>query len=237
MSVDIQAPRLEQCRSCRGTGAEPNDGLVTCPMCHGRGEIIFQQSFLSVRRTCHQCGGRGQLVRRPCKECRGEGYLKSDRKLKITIPPGVDNGTRLRLSGEGQHGANGGPPGDLYVILRVKEHPVFTRDADDLHCKVPVNVAQAVLGAEVDVLTFDGLQTVKIPEGTQSGSTVRLRGLGVPRLEGHGRGDICIHVDVRMPSKLSREQRKLFEQLRETLPVENEPEEKGLFEKVKDYFV
>jgi molecular chaperone DnaJ len=237
LSADIQVPRLEQCGRCHGKGAEPEDGLVTCPMCHGRGEIIYQQSFLSVRRTCNQCGGRGQIIRRPCKECRGDGYIRTERKLKITIPPGVDTGTRLRLSGEGQHGANGGPPGDLYVVIRVKEHGTFVREEDDLHCKVPINVAQAALGAEVEVLTFDGSQTVKISEGTQSASRLRLKGLGVPHLNGHGRGDIWVHIEVRVPAKLSREQRKLFEQLRETLPVENDPESKGLFDKVKDYFM
>jgi molecular chaperone DnaJ len=237
MTADIQVPRLELCKRCNGKGAEPEDGVVTCPMCHGRGEVIYQQSFLSVRRTCNQCGGRGQIIRRPCKECRADGYLRSERKLKITIPPGVDTGTRLRLSSEGQHGANGGPPGDLYVVLRVREHPIFMREEDDLHCKVPVNIAQAALGAEVDVLTFDGLQTVKIPEGTQSGARLRLKALGVPHLNGHGRGDLYVHVDVKIPAKLTRDQRKLFEQLRETLPVENEPEEKGLFDKVKDYFM
>ncbi len=237
MSADIQVPRLEQCRRCNGNGAEPEDGVVTCPMCHGRGEVIFQQSFLSVRRTCSQCGGRGQIIRRPCKECRGDGYLRTERKLKINIPPGVDSGTRLRLAGEGQHGANGGPAGDLYVVLRVKEHPIFVREEDDLHCKVPVNVAQAALGTDVDVLTFDGLQTVQVPEGTQGGTRLRLKGLGVPHLNGHGRGDLYVHIDVKIPNKLSKEQRKLFEQLRETLPKENEPEEKGLFDKVKDYFM
>lgn len=237
MTADIQVPRLEQCARCHGKGAEPEDGLVTCPMCHGRGEVIFQQSFLSVRRTCNQCGGRGQIIRRPCKECHGDGHIRTDRKLKITIPPGVDTGTRLRLAGEGQHGLNGGPPGDLYVVIRVKEHPIFIREEDDLHCKVPVNVAQAALGTEVDVLTFDGLQTVKIPEGTQSGSRLRLKGLGVPHLNGHGRGDIYVHIEVKVPTKLTREQRKLMEQLRDVLPVENEPEAKGLFDKVKDYFM
>jgi molecular chaperone DnaJ len=237
MSADIQVPRLEQCRRCKGNGAEPEDGLVTCPMCHGRGEVVFQQSFLSVRRTCSQCGGRGQIIRRPCRECRGDGYLRTERKLKVNIPPGVDTGTRLRLAGEGQPGANGGPAGDLYVVVRVKEHPIFTRDEDDLHCKVPINVAQAALGTDVDVLTFDGLQTVKVPEGTQAGTRLRVKGLGVPHLNGHGRGDLYIHIDVRIPGKLTREQRKLFEQLREILPQENEPEEKGLFDKVKDYFM
>ena len=235
-SVDIQVPRLDNCSRCRGTGAEPNDGLTQCPVCRGRGEVVFQQSFLSIRRTCGQCGGRGQIIRRPCTQCRGEGQIRSDRKLKVTIPAGVDNGTRLRLSNEGQPGANGGPPGDLYVVIRVREHSVFERDGDDLHCTVPINIAQAALGTEVDILTFDGLQTVKIPEGAQHGSQYKVRGQGVPRLNGSGRGDLYVHVEVRVPSRLSREQKKLFEQLRELLPAENEPKDRGLFEKVKDYF-
>lgn len=237
LSADIQVPRQDTCKRCDGKGAEPEDGLTTCPTCHGRGEVIYQQSFLSVRRTCGQCGGRGQIIRRPCKECKGEGYLRSDRKLKVSIPPGVDTGTRMRLSGEGQPGANGGPPGDLYVVLRVGDHPIFQRHENDLHCVVPVNVAQAALGTEVNVLTFDGLQTVKIPEGSQHGGKVRLRGLGVPHVNGHGRGDLIVHVEVRVPKRLTREQRKLFESLREVLPAENEPEEKGLLDKVKDYFL
>ena len=237
MSVDIQVPRNEVCSRCHGTGAEKNDGLVTCPMCHGRGEVIYQQSFLQIRRTCGQCGGRGQIVRRPCTQCRGEGYSRTERKLKVTIPPGVDTGTRLRLSNEGQPGANGGPTGDLYVVVKVAEHPIFERHNDELHCIVPINVAQAALGTDVDLLTFDGLQTVKIPEGTQSGSRVRLRGLGIPRLQGSGRGDLFVHIEVKTPGKLTREQRKLFEQLRETLPAENEPHEKGIIDKVKDYFM
>lgn len=237
LNADIQVPRLEECRRCHGKGAEPEDGLTVCPMCRGRGEVIYQQSFLSIRRTCSQCSGRGQIIRRPCRECRGEGYVRIERKLKINIPAGVNNGTRLRLSSEGQPGANGGPPGDLYVVLRVKEHPIFERQENDLHCTVPVNIAQAALGAEIDILTLDGLQTIKIPEGAQPGSRLKLKGLGVPSLNGHGRGDLYVHIDVKIPSKLTREQRKLFEQLNEMLPAENEPREKGLFDKVKDYFL
>ncbi|HML16311.1 MAG TPA: molecular chaperone DnaJ, partial [Bryobacteraceae bacterium] len=237
LSVDIQVPRLEECTRCHGKGAEPEDGLTTCPTCRGRGEVIYQQAFLSVRRTCTQCGGRGQIIRRPCKECKGDGYLRRERKLKVNIPAGVDNGTQLRLTQEGQPGANGGPPGDLYVVLKVLEHPIFERHESDLHCTVPVNIAQAALGASVDILTFDGLQTVKIPEGSQAQSRLRLKGLGVPHLHGSGRGDLYVHLDVRVPEKLTREQRKLFEQLREMLPAENEPAEKGIFDKVKDYFL
>jgi molecular chaperone DnaJ len=237
LSVDIQVPRMEGCSRCQGTGAEKNDGLVSCPMCHGRGEVIYQQSFLQIRRTCGQCGGRGQIIRRPCTQCRGERYVRTERKLKVNIPAGVDTGTRLRLSNEGQPGGNGGPAGDLYVVVKIKEHPIFERSGDDLHCTVPVNIAQAALGTEVSLLTFDGLETVKVPEGSQTGSRIRLKNLGVPRLQGSGRGDLFVNIDVRIPSKLTREQRKLFEQLRETLPVENEPHEKGIIDRVKDYFM
>jgi len=237
MSVDIQVPRLDLCTRCQGTGAEKNDGIVTCPMCHGRGEVIYQQSFLQIRRTCNQCGGRGQIIRRPCTQCRGERYVKNERKLKVNIPAGVDTGTRLRLSNEGQPGLNAGPPGDLYVVIKLKDHPIFERQGDELHCTIPVNVAQAALGTQIDLLTFDGLETVKVPEGTQNGAHIRLRNLGVPRLQGSGRGDLFVHIDVRVPSKLTREQRKLLETLRDTLPAENEPHEKGLMHKVKDYFM
>jgi molecular chaperone DnaJ len=237
MSAEIQVPRLDPCSRCGGTGAEKQDGLVSCPMCHGRGEVLYQQSFLQIRRTCGQCNGRGQIIRRPCLQCRGDGQIRSDRKLKVNIPAGVSSGTRLRLSQEGQPGSQGGPPGDLYVFVKVKDHPIFERQEDDLHCTVPVNVAQAALGTEVDLLTFDGLQTVKVPEGVQPGARVRLRSLGVPHLQGSGRGDLFIHVDVRIPTKLTKEQKRMFEQLRETLPVENEPHEKSILDKVKDYFM
>jgi molecular chaperone DnaJ len=234
-SIEIQVPRLDICSRCNGKGGEPGDGMATCQTCRGRGEVVYQQAFLQIRRACGQCGGRGQVIRKACARCQGEGRTRSDRKLRVSIPPGVDNGTRLRLSEEGQPGANGAPPGDLYVVIRVKEHPVFQRSENDLHCVIPVNVAQAVLGAEIDLLTFDGLQTVTIPEGTGHGSQIRLRGLGVPRVNGRGRGDIIVHVDVRMPKKLTREQRRLFVELRESLPAENVPEDKSLFDKFKDY--
>jgi molecular chaperone DnaJ len=236
-NADIQVPRLEECGRCHGKGAEPEDGLTTCPTCRGRGEVIYQQAFLSVRRTCTQCGGRGQIIRRPCKECKGEGYLRRERKLKVNIPAGVDNGNQLRLSQEGQPGINGGPPGDLFVVLKVGEHPIFERHESDLHCTIPINVAQAALGASIEILTFDGVQTVKIPESSQPAMRIKLKGLGIPHLHGSGRGDLYVHLDVRIPAKLTREQRKLFEQLYEMLPVENEPHEKGIFDKVKDYFM
>ncbi len=236
LSVEIQVPRMDLCSRCQGSGAEKVDGLTSCPMCHGRGEVVYQQSFLQIRRTCSQCGGRGQIVRRPCTQCRGERQVRTERKLKVTIPAGVDSGTHLKLAHEGQSGFNGGPAGDLYVVVKVKEHPIFERQGDDLLCIVPINVAQAVLGTQINLLTFDGLEQVKVPESIQTGSRIRLKNLGVPHLQGSGRGDLFVQVDVKVPGKLTREQRKLFEQLRETLPEENEPHEKGLLDKVKDYF-
>lgn len=237
MSAELQVPRMEMCKHCGGKGGEPGNGSVTCPTCRGRGEVIYQQSFLSIRRTCGQCGGAGQIIKTPCSQCRGEGYLRSERKLKINIPPGVDNGTRLRLQNEGQPGAYGGPAGDLYVFIKVEEHPIFEREGSEIHCTMPINIAQAALGAQIEIPTLEGSQKFKIPEGTQGGAQFRLRGLGISKLDGHGRGDLYVHVDVRVPSKLSRDQRRLLEQLQESLPTENDPQEKKLFDKVKDYFM
>jgi molecular chaperone DnaJ len=237
MSADVQVPRMEACERCKATGAEPGSGPSTCPTCKGKGQVIYQQSFLSIRRTCSTCNGSGKVIRNACTECRGQGYIQAQRKLKINIPAGVDDGNRLRLAGEGQTGMGGGPPGDLYVFLKVKPHPFFERQGTDLHCIIPVNVAQATLGCEIDVPTLDKPHKLKIPEGTQSGAELRIRNQGVPVLNASGRGDLIVHVDVRIPNRLTREQRRLMEQLRETLPEDNAPTEKGLFEKVKDYFM
>ncbi|MEP6717083.1 MAG: DnaJ C-terminal domain-containing protein, partial [Terriglobia bacterium] len=195
------------------------------------------QGFLSVRRTCSSCGGAGQIVKNVCRDCRGQGHRQVNKRLKVSIPAGIADGNRLRVSGEGQPGANGGPTGDLYIFFTVKEHSIFERDQNDLHCTVPINITQAVLGDEIEVPTLEGPHKLSIPEGTQSGAQLRLKGRGVPEVQGRGRGDLIVHVDVKIPGKLSREQRKLFEQLAATLPVNNEPHEKGLLEKVKDYFM
>lgn len=236
MSADIQIPRLEPCTKCQGTGAEPNGGLITCSVCNGRGEVLYQQSFLSIRKTCPTCGGRGKVIRQACSQCRGEAFTRTEKKLKINIPAGVDSGTRLRLSGEGNPGPSGAQPGDLYVVVNVSEHAIFHRRENDLHCSLPINIAQAALGADIEIETFDGVQTIRIPEGTQAGAQFKLRSLGVPHVNSRARGDLYVHVDVQVPKKLTREQKRAFEQLRDVLPVENSPHEKSVFEKVKDFF-
>ncbi len=237
MSADIQVPRMEACARCGSSGSEPGASATSCPTCHGRGEVLYQQSFLSIRRTCTTCNGSGKVIRNPCSECRGHGFRQAQRKLKINIPAGVDTGTRVRLSGEGHPGFHGGPAGDLYVFLKVKEHPFFEREQNDLHCTIPINFAQAALGCEIEIPTLGEPTRLKIPEGAQSGAKFRIRNKGVPILNSSSRGELYVHVEVKTPAKLSREQRKLLEQLRDTLPVDNAPAEKGLFEKVKDYFM
>lgn len=236
MTAEIMAPRMEPCGHCAGSGAEPGSGATSCPQCRGRGEVLYQQGFISVRRTCPNCNGAGQVIRHPCRECRGEGFKQSNRKLKVNIPAGVADGNRLRLAGEGQPSPNGGPAGDLYVFLKVKSHPFFERRDNDLHCTIPVNVAQAALGADLTVPTLGEPSILRIPEGTQPGAQFRLRKQGIASVDGHGRGDLVVHIEVKTPGKLTREQKRLFEQLLETLPAQNEPHESGIFDKVKDFF-
>jgi len=236
-AVEIQVPKLEPCPRCQGKGAEPGSSSVTCPGCHGRGEQLFSQGFLSVRRTCSHCGGTGQIIKNVCRDCRGEGARQVNKRLKVSIPAGIADGNRLRVSGEGQPGVNGGPQGDLYIFFTVKEHPVFERHENDLHCTIPINIAQAALGDEIEIPTLEGPHKLAIPEGVQNGTELRVKGKGVPEVQGRGRGDLIAHIMVKVPTKLSKDQRRLFEQLSDTLPVNNEPHEKGLLAKVKDYFM
>lgn len=237
MSTEIQFPRVESCGSCAGSGAKPGTRPKTCPTCGGRGQVYYQQGFFSVGRTCSACSGAGRIVESPCEECRGGGTIRKQRKLKITIPAGVDNGTRLRLSSEGEAGPMGGPAGDLYVLIRVRDHELFHREGKNLHFEVAINVAQAALGGEIQVPTLEGEQTIKIEPGTQSGSRFRLRGKGVPEVNTSRRGDLIVHISVRIPEKLTKEQRKQFEALLLTLPSGEPPAKQGFFEKVKEFFV
>jgi molecular chaperone DnaJ len=240
----IQIPRQENCDTCRGTGAAPGSKPTTCPQCQGRGQLRYQQGFFTVARTCGQCRGTGQIITTPCSTCRGAGRVQRERKITVKIPPGIATGQRLRLFGEGEGGAAGGPQGDLYVVVHVQEHPFFQRENNDLYCEIPLNYPTIALGGEIVIPTLEGDETFKIPEGTQTGQTFRLRGRGMPDVTGRGgRGDLLVTVTVITPKKLTREQRKLLEQLRTTLPQErfeptprDEHEEKGLFDRVKDIF-
>jgi molecular chaperone DnaJ len=235
--VELQVPRTEPCSACHGTGAESEDGWTTCSACRGRGEMHYQQGFLTIRRTCGQCNGSGKLLRKPCRQCKGEAYIQVTRKLKVKIPAGVDSGMKMRVAGEGQPGANGGPQGDLYVFLSVQAHPIFERREDDLHCTVPINMAQAALGTEIEIETLDGMRKLKVPEGVQSGETLRLRNAGAPHVNSSGFGDLIVHIEVQTPRKLTKDQRKLLEQLREMLPEGGQPADKGLLDKLKDYLM
>jgi molecular chaperone DnaJ len=232
----LQIPRTETCGACGGNGAAPGTRPTSCPTCGGAGQVTFQQGFFSVARTCGRCRGTGTIVESVCKKCRGEGVLPSERKLQIKIPPGVDTGSQLRISGEGEPGALGGPPGDLYVVLRIQEHAFFKREGPNLFCEVPVNVAQAALGTTIEVPTLEGGKTrVNIPEGTQSGAILKVRGQGIPHLGHRGRGDLHVIVRVAVPPRLTSEQRRLFEQLSKTLPVPDlRDKERSFLDRMKD---
>ncbi len=238
VTTKIKLPRLEFCGACNGTGAKAGTGVTTCQTCGGRGQLVSQQGFFMITRTCPACQGAGQVIRERCQECRGQGRIEREKTIELRIPPGVDSGTRLRVAGEGESGPNGGPPGDLYVVLEVKEHPFFERRGADLYCTIPISMAQAALGAELMVPGLTTEERLKIPEGTQSGTVFRLKGKGLPDPHGGGRGDLYYHVRVVTPTKLTREQRKMMEQLGATLKVENKPAERdsSLFEKMKDIF-
>ncbi|MBI3668248.1 MAG: molecular chaperone DnaJ [Acidobacteria bacterium] len=238
VQTKIKVPRLEFCEACNGTGALAGTGIVACQSCGGRGQLHYQQGFFTITRTCPGCQGAGQVVRERCPQCRGQGRMERERTIELRIPPGVDNQTRLRVPGEGERGPNGGPPGDLYVVLEVKEHPFFERRNADLYCTIPITVAQAALGAEISAPGLISEEKLKIPEGTQTGSIFRLKGKGLPDPHGGGKGDLYFHVRVVTPTKLTREQRKLLEQLGEILRAENRPaaRDSSFFEKVKDIF-
>jgi molecular chaperone DnaJ len=234
MTAQLRIPRLEGCEKCSGSGAAPGTQPEACPTCNGTGQVRYQQGFFSVARTCSNCRGAGRIVRSPCDQCRGAGRVEREKQMEVKIPAGVETGSRLRLAGEGEAGAQGGPPGDLYVVIHVKEHELFERQANNLYASVPVTFAQAALGAEITVPTLDGEQPLKVPAGTQTGTIFRLKSSGMPALGGRGRGDLFVSVMVVTPTTLTREQRKLLEQLAEI--EETDLGEKGLMDKVRDIF-
>ena len=238
VNTKIKIPRQEFCSACKGTGAKAGTGVVACQTCAGRGQLAYQQGFFTITRTCPACQGAGQIVRERCPECRGQGRFEREKTIELRIPPGVDTGTRLRVAGEGEPGPNGGPDGDLYVVLDVKEHPFFERRGADLYCTIPLSIVQATLGTELQVPGLNGEERLKIPEGTQSGAVFRIKGKGLADPRGGGKGDLYYHLRVLTPTKLTREQRKLIEQLGTTLKVENKPADRNssIFDKVKDIF-
>jgi molecular chaperone DnaJ len=235
----LEVPTWRACSRCSGSGAEPDSGQTVCPTCHGSGEIrrvqqsVFGQ-FVNVV-MCDRCHGEGRIAGETCHKCSGQGRERTTRHVTVKIPPGVDNGQQIRLTGEGEAGPRGGPTGDLYVVLDVADHPLFERDGFDIHYELPITVAQAALGDEVNVPTLDGSEELKIPAGTQGGHSIRLRGRGIPFLRGSGRGDMYVVTRVMIPTRLNHEQKDLFRALAESLSSEQH-EDKGFFEKVKQAF-
>jgi molecular chaperone DnaJ len=234
MTAQLRIPRLETCTTCDGSGAAAGSQPESCSTCQGSGQVRYQQGFFSVARTCHMCRGTGRVVKNPCNDCNGAGRVEREKQMEVKIPAGVETGSRLRVTGEGGAGSSGGAAGDLYVVIHVAEHELFERQGNNLYEAVPITFTQAALGADIKVKTLDEDEELKIPMGTQTGSVFRLKGKGMPVLGGRGRGDLYVSVTVITPTSLTREQRRLLEQLAE---VESKDlESKGLVDKVRDIF-
>jgi molecular chaperone DnaJ len=216
-TVRIQVPALETCESCKGSGAAPGSSPQTCPTCKGAGQVRMQQGFFSLQQTCPHCNGHGKVITNPCRECRGQGRVQKSKTLSVKIPAGVDTGDRIRLTGEGEAGQLGGPPGDLYVQIEVKAHPIFSREGADLHCAVPISLVMATLGGELEVPTLDGKVMLKIPAETQSGKLFRLRGKGVRPVRGGAQGDLICQVQVETPVRLTARQKELLQEFGRSL--------------------
>lgn len=235
----IRIPALEECGTCHGTGAKPGTHPKPCGTCHGRGEVRVSQGFFSIQQTCPTCHGSGKVVTDPCSACQGAGRIKKHKTLSVKIPAGVDQDDRIRLAGEGEAGMNGGPPGDLYVVVNLKQHPVFQREGADLHCEMPISFATAALGGEIEIPTLDGHAMIKVPAETQTGQVFRLRGKGIKQVRGTHHGDLFCHVAVETPVKLTSRQKELlreFEAINEKDPGAHNPRAKSFMEKVKDFF-
>jgi molecular chaperone DnaJ len=235
----IRVPALEECETCHGTGAKPGTQPISCPTCGGHGQVRMQQGFFSIQQTCPKCHGSGKIVPTPCGTCHGAGRVKKHKTLSVKIPAGVDEGDRIRLSGEGEAGQNGGPAGDLYVVIHLKQHAVFTRDQNDLHCEMPISITTAALGGDIEIPTLDGSAKIKIPPETQTGKIFRLRGKGIKGVRSAQFGDLMCHVVVETPVNLSARQRELLEEL-ESISSEqegrNNPRAKSWMDKVREFF-
>jgi len=233
---EISVTKLDQCETCHGSGAETGSKLRTCATCGGRGQVLMSRGIFSIAQTCPNCKGAGRILEKPCKTCHGNGKHERSSKIKLRIPPGVDAGSRLRSSGNGEAGFRGGPGGDLYVVLHVKEHEIFKRDGDDLICEMPVSFVQAALGTEIEVPTLEGQATVKIPAGTQPNAVFRVKGKGVKNLQGYGHGDLHVRVQVEVPTHLNHEQKAKLNEFAALCDGHEAPLAQGFFDKAKKFF-
>ncbi|MDO9403509.1 MAG: molecular chaperone DnaJ [Polaromonas sp.] len=237
--AQIRIPSWDDCSICHGSGAKPGTKVATCTTCHGHGVVQMRQGFFSVQQNCPQCKGTGKLIPEPCTACHGVGKTKTNKTLEVKIPAGIDDGMRIRSTGNGEPGTNGGPPGDLYIEIRLKKHDIFERDGDDLHCSVPISFVTAALGGEIDVPTLAGKAAIDIPDGTQTGKQFRLRGKGIKGVRSSYPGDLYCHITVETPVKLTEHQRKLFKELDESLKkggTKHSPNEEGWADKLKNLF-
>jgi molecular chaperone DnaJ len=235
----IRIPAMEECETCHGSGAKPGTSPTACPTCNGHGQVRMQQGFFSIQQTCPKCHGSGKVVTSPCPTCHGAGRMKRHKTLSVKIPSGVDEGDRIRLSGEGEAGVNGGPSGDLYVVIHIKPHPVFKRDHNDLHCEMPVSFTTAALGGEIEIPTLDGYAKIKIPGETQSGKVFRLRGKGIQGVRSSGHGDLLCHVVVETPINLTPRQKELLQEFESISGRDSSrptPRAKSWMDKVKEFF-
>ena len=237
--AQIRIPSWDDCSICQGSGAKPGTKVATCTTCHGHGVVQMRQGFFSVQQTCPQCKGSGKLIPSPCVACHGVGKTKTNKTLEVKIPAGIDDGMRIRSTGNGEPGTNGGPPGDLYIEIRIKKHDIFEREGDDLHCAVPISFTTAALGGEIDVPTLSGKAAIDIPEGTQAGKQFRLRGKGIKGVRSSYPGDLYCHISVETPVKLTEHQRKLLKELDESIKTggaKHSPSEEGWTDKLKSFF-
>ncbi|MEM1376521.1 MAG: molecular chaperone DnaJ [Pseudomonadota bacterium] len=236
-TAQIRVPTSKTCGTCDGSGAKPGSKPTTCTTCNGVGRVRAAQGFFSIERTCPTCNGRGEVITDPCDVCNGQGRVTEERSLSVNIPAGIEDGTRIRLAGEGEAGYRGGPTGDLYIFISVKPHEFFQRDGSDLFCKVPLSMTTAALGGSFEVTTLDGTQTrVKVPDGTQSGKQFRLKGKGMPVMRQAAMGDLYIQISVETPQNLSKRQRELLQEFEEISAKENSPQSAGFFNRMKDFF-
>jgi molecular chaperone DnaJ len=232
----VNVRRHEACEDCHGAGTAAGKSPAQCKSCQGRGQVRYQQGFFSIARTCPTCQGAGSVITDPCPKCKGQGRMLRERVVEAKVPAGVEDGTRIRFAGLGEAGAFGGPAGDLYVVLHVKEHSFFERVENDLHCVIPISYAQAALGTEIMVPTMEGEHKLKVPDGTQSGTKFRIRNKGVPVLNSHGKGDLYVEVRVQTPAKLNKRQKELLQELDQISRIDNKPQSRSLLDKMKEIF-